>query len=50
MVQEPLQLTQAFRNFEGAASVWEQVGEGVDERPEHFKLSPPEPPADEEKK
>ncbi|TIB70811.1 hypothetical protein E3Q24_02688 [Wallemia mellicola] len=50
VVQEPLQLTQAFRNFEGAASVWEQVGEGVDHKPEQFKLQPPAEEEGEEKK
>lgn len=38
--REPLQLAQAFRNFEGAQSPWEQVGEGVENRPEAFKLKP----------
>ncbi|KAL1919777.1 uncharacterized protein VTP21DRAFT_1708 [Calcarisporiella thermophila] len=34
VVSEPLELAQAFRNFEGAASPWEQTGEGRDDRPE----------------
>ncbi|KAK4049759.1 putative NADH-ubiquinone oxidoreductase 30.4 kDa subunit, mitochondrial [Microbotryomycetes sp. JL221] len=42
VVSEPLQLTQAFRNFEGAASPWEQTGDGVDNRAEQFILRPPE--------
>lgn len=33
VIYEPLQLTQAFRNFE-SSSPWEQVGSGVDHRPE----------------
>ncbi|KNZ61661.1 uncharacterized protein VP01_1373g9 [Puccinia sorghi] len=38
VVYEPLQLSQAFRNFEGANSPWEQTGKGQDPRPDHFKL------------
>lgn len=52
MVQEPLQLTQAFRNFEGT-SPWEQVGEGVSYVPNEYQLVPPakeeEPPKDAKK-
>ncbi|KAI9315727.1 hypothetical protein BX666DRAFT_345420 [Dichotomocladium elegans] len=33
VVQEPLELTQAFRNFEGALSPWEQNGPGRDDTP-----------------
>jgi len=44
VVYEPLQLTQAFRNFEGAASPWEMVGEGKDAKPDTFKIPGPEPP------
>src|SRR5271170_5638100 len=33
IVVEPLELTQAFRNFEGGASAWEQVGPGLDKTP-----------------
>ena len=47
IVTEPLELTQAFRNFEGGSSVWEQVGSGQDTTPETFKLPTPKP---EEKK
>ncbi|RKU48707.1 NADH-ubiquinone oxidoreductase 30.4 kDa subunit, mitochondrial [Coniochaeta pulveracea] len=47
IVTEPLELTQAFRNFEGGSSVWEQVGPGVDRTPDSFKLPTPKP---EEKK
>jgi len=42
VVYEPLQLSQAFRNFEGANSPWEQTGKGQDPRPDHFKLPSPE--------
>ena len=35
---EPLQLAQAFRNFENALSPWEQTGPGVDARPDRFKM------------
>jgi len=44
VVYEPLQLTQAFRNFE-SLSPWEQVGEGTKpRRPEELKtLSKPKP-------
>lgn len=47
IVTEPLELTQAFRNFEGGTSSWEQVGPGTDRRPDTFKLPTPKP---EEKK
>ena len=50
VVYEPLQLTQAFRNFDGAASPWEQVGPGVDSTPESFKIPPPQEEKAEEKK
>lgn len=33
VIYEPLQLTQAFRNFE-SSSPWEQLGPGVGQRPE----------------
>ncbi|KAF9335635.1 putative NADH-ubiquinone oxidoreductase 30.4 kDa subunit, mitochondrial [Podila minutissima] len=33
VVVEPVELAQAFRNFEGAASPWEQVGPGRDDKP-----------------
>ncbi|BEJ16554.1 hypothetical protein CspHIS471_0511590 [Cutaneotrichosporon sp. HIS471] len=48
VVYEPLQLTQAFRNFADSASPWEQVGPGTESTPENFKIPPPPPP--EEKK
>ncbi|KAG6987307.1 putative NADH-ubiquinone oxidoreductase 30.4 kDa subunit, mitochondrial [Fusarium oxysporum] len=47
IVTEPLELTQAFRNFEGGSSAWEPVGAGQDRTPESFKLPTPKP---EEKK
>ncbi|KAK0384741.1 hypothetical protein NLU13_7219 [Sarocladium strictum] len=47
IVTEPLELTQAFRNFEGGSSAWEQIGTGEDRKPESFKLPTPKP---EEKK
>jgi NADH dehydrogenase (ubiquinone) Fe-S protein 3 len=51
IVTEPLELTQAFRNFEGGSSAWEQVGPGADQTPESFKLPTPKPePQPEEKK
>jgi len=49
VVYEPLQLTQAFRNFE-STSPWEMVGEGENSRPESFKIPPPKPTEDEKKK
>ncbi|KAG1450697.1 hypothetical protein G6F56_008271 [Rhizopus delemar] len=33
VVTEPVELAQAFRNFEGALSPWEQVGSGRDDTP-----------------
>ncbi|KAI9676732.1 MAG: NADH-ubiquinone oxidoreductase 30.4 kDa subunit, mitochondrial [Trizodia sp. TS-e1964] len=52
IVVEPLELTQAFRNFEGGTAAWEQVGEGIDRKPDEFKLPEPkpEPPKEELKK
>ncbi|PGG95779.1 NADH-ubiquinone oxidoreductase 30.4 kDa subunit, mitochondrial [Helicocarpus griseus UAMH5409] len=47
IVVEPLELTQAFRNFEGGSAAWEPVGEGIDKKPSEFKLPTPKP---EEKK
>ncbi|MCJ1417384.1 NADH-ubiquinone oxidoreductase 30.4 kDa subunit, mitochondrial [Xylographa parallela] len=43
IVVEPLELTQAFRNFEGGTAAWEQVGPGKDRTPEQFKLPTPKP-------
>ncbi|KAI5370589.1 putative NADH:ubiquinone oxidoreductase, 30kDa subunit, NADH dehydrogenase, subunit C [Septoria linicola] len=52
IVVEPLELTQAFRNFEGGSAAWEQVGPGHERKPDTFKLPTPkpEPPKEEEKK
>ncbi|KAI1662106.1 hypothetical protein F4813DRAFT_384820 [Daldinia decipiens] len=47
IVTEPLELTQAFRNFEGGSTAWEPVGPGDNRTPETFKLPTPKP---EEKK
>jgi len=43
IVYEPLELTQAFRNFEGGTAAWEQVGLGRDKTPDAFKLPTPKP-------
>ncbi|KAI0112434.1 hypothetical protein GGR51DRAFT_557017 [Nemania sp. FL0031] len=43
IVTEPLELTQAFRNFEGGSSAWEQIGPGQDRKPDTFKLPTPKP-------
>ncbi|EFQ98379.1 NADH dehydrogenase iron-sulfur protein 3 [Nannizzia gypsea CBS 118893] len=43
IVVEPLELTQAFRNFEGGSSAWEGIGHGVDRKPDNFKLPTPKP-------
>ncbi|KAK4636136.1 NADH-ubiquinone oxidoreductase [Fulvia fulva] len=52
IVVEPLELSQAFRNFEGGTAAWEQVGPGHDRKPDTFKLPTPkpEPKPEEEKK
>ncbi|KAI9664308.1 MAG: NADH-ubiquinone oxidoreductase 30.4 kDa subunit, mitochondrial [Alyxoria varia] len=52
IVVEPLELTQAFRNFEGGTAAWEQVGPGKDRKPDSFRLPTPkpEPPKEEEQK
>ena len=39
IVVEPLEMTQAFRNFRGGSSAWEQVGPGVDTTPENVSSS-----------
>lgn len=33
IVVEPLEMTQAFRNFEGGTTAWEPVGDGRDDKP-----------------
>ncbi|EXJ91373.1 NADH-ubiquinone oxidoreductase 30.4 kDa subunit, mitochondrial [Capronia coronata CBS 617.96] len=50
IVVEPLEMTQAYRNFEGASSAWEQVGTGMDRKPEQFKLPTPKPEEKKEEK
>ncbi|KIO23300.1 hypothetical protein M407DRAFT_244827 [Tulasnella calospora MUT 4182] len=50
VVYEPLQMTQAFRDFQDALSPWEMVGHGKDSTPESFKIPAPEPPKTEEPK
>lgn len=50
VVYEPLELTQAFRNFSAGSTVWEPVGPGRDDRPESFKLPTPKPEPEEEEK
>jgi NADH dehydrogenase (ubiquinone) Fe-S protein 3 len=50
IVTEPLELTQAFRNFEGGSSAWEPVGAGQDLKPDTFKLPTPKPEEKEEPK
>lgn len=50
IVTEPLELTQAFRNFEGGTSAWEQVGPGRDDAPDSFKLPTPKPEEPKEEK
>lgn len=37
IVVEPLEMTQAFRNFRGGSSAWEQVGPGDDQKPESVR-------------
>ncbi|KIW04241.1 NADH-ubiquinone oxidoreductase 30.4 kDa subunit, mitochondrial [Verruconis gallopava] len=52
IVVEPLEMTQAYRNFRGGSSVWEPVGPGDDNTPDSFKLPTPkpEPPKEGEQK
>ncbi|KAJ4989758.1 NADH dehydrogenase [Stagonosporopsis vannaccii] len=52
IVVEPLEMTQAFRNFRGGSAAWEQVGPGETTTPESFKLPTPapEPPKEGEQK
>ena len=37
IVIEPLELTQAFRNFESGSTSWEPVGPGRDDKPESVR-------------
>lgn len=39
IVVEPLEMTQAFRNFEGGTAAWEQVGPGKDRQPDQVCFS-----------
>lgn len=48
IIYEPLELTQAWRNFTVGSSVWEPVGEGKDFTPQSFKLPTPEPEPEKE--
>jgi len=50
VIQEPLQLSQAFRDLTGALSPWEQIGPGVDVTPDTYKLPPQEQKKEEPKK
>ncbi|KAK9462971.1 uncharacterized protein V1516DRAFT_615634, partial [Lipomyces oligophaga] len=50
IVYEPLELTQAFRNFSVGSTVWEPVGPGKDERPQTFILPSLEPEPEEPEK
>ncbi|KAJ5387929.1 hypothetical protein N7509_010470 [Penicillium cosmopolitanum] len=43
VVVEPLELTQAFRNFESGSTAWEPVGPGESRTPDSFKLATPKP-------
>jgi NADH dehydrogenase (ubiquinone) Fe-S protein 3 len=38
IVVEPLEMTQAFRNFRGGSSAWEQVGPGRDTKPDSVSI------------
>ncbi|KAF5092368.1 hypothetical protein D0Z00_004617 [Geotrichum galactomycetum] len=48
VIYEPLELTQAMRNFSAGSTAWEPVGPGRDDRPESFKLPTPKPEPEEE--
>ncbi|CAI6316024.1 unnamed protein product [Periconia digitata] len=52
IVVEPLEMTQAFRNFRGGSTAWEPVGPGDNTTPDQFKLPTPkpEPPKEDEQK
>lgn len=50
VIYEPLELTQAMRNFSAGSTAWEPVGPGRDDRPESFKLPTPKPEPEEETK
>lgn len=40
IVVEPLEMTQAFRNFRGGTAAWEQVGPGEDRQPDQVSAPP----------
>ncbi|KGK39220.1 hypothetical protein JL09_g1702 [Pichia kudriavzevii] len=50
IVYEPLELTQAWRNFTVGSSVYDQTGPGIDSTPAEFKLPEPELEEEEPKK
>lgn len=50
IVIEPLELTQAFRNFESGTTAWEPVGTGRDDKPDTFKFPTPKPEENPEEK
>jgi NADH dehydrogenase (ubiquinone) Fe-S protein 3 len=41
IVVEPLEMTQAYRNFRGGSAAWEQVGAGIDKTPDTVSRPPP---------
>ncbi len=48
IVYEPLELTQAYRNFNAGSTSWEPVGPGNDQTPASFKLPTPAPEPEKE--
>lgn len=40
IVVEPLEMTQAFRNFRDGSSAWEPVGSGEDKKPDSVRIHP----------
>lgn len=44
IVVEPLEMTQAFRNFRGGSAAWEQVGPGETTTPESVSAAPQRTP------
>ncbi|ODV90333.1 hypothetical protein CANCADRAFT_105673 [Tortispora caseinolytica NRRL Y-17796] len=49
ILYEPVQMTQAFRNFSAGSTAWEPVGPGRDDTPETFKFPTPQPDPEENK-
>lgn len=41
IVVEPLEMTQAYRNFRGGSAAWEQVGPGTDRQPDQVDFARP---------